>query len=90
MNPYSRHTLNLKRGDRIVWLDKPRTVVHPNGRIEVYLRAGMRGRVVAIHDGVPPSRLDSLDSSLLPWATVKMRNGHKAFIDSSVRWEKED
>ncbi len=48
----------------------------------------MKGQVVDLHDGNPPSKLDAVDDSTLPWALVEWENGETSAVDLGMKWWK--
>ena len=88
MNPWQKESLNLKVGDWIIWRDQPRQlIIHKDGTKTTYLTPGMKGQVVELHDGCPPSKLEAKDDSVLPWAFVEGENGETAIVELGMKWE---
>ncbi len=88
MNPYQKETLNLQVGDCIIWKDQPQDLIQKNGEKTTYLTPGIKGRVVDIHDGNPPTKLESVDDSTLPWAFIKWKIGETSAVDLGMKWER--
>ncbi len=88
MNPYQKETLNLQIGDRIIWQDQPQDLIHENGTKTTFLTPGTKGRVVDLHDGNPPTKLETVDTSTLPWAFIKWENGEASAVDLEMKWGK--
>lgn len=59
LSPWKKESLSLQVGDLIVWTGSPRELILENGTVVVYVPTGTKGKVVAVHDGYPPTRLDS-------------------------------
>ena len=72
MNPYGKETLNLQVGDWIIWQDQPQDLIQKNGAKTTYLTPGMKGTVVDLHDGNSPTKLETVDTSTLPCASLEM------------------
>ena len=88
MNPYGKETLNLQIGDWIIWQDQPQDLIHENGERTTYLTPGMKGRGVDLHDGNPPTKLETVDTSTLPWAFIELENGETSSVDLEMKWER--
>ena len=86
MNNWQKESLNLQVGDWIIWQDQPRQVIHKDGTESTYLTPGLKGQVVDLHDGCPPSKL-VVDDSVLPWAFVKWENGKMSLVEREMKWE---
>jgi len=88
MNPYQKESLNLQVGDWIIWQDQPRILIHENGTETISITPGTKGQVVDLHDGNPPTKLESVDDSTLPWAFIKWENGEASSVDLDMKWGK--
>ena len=88
MNPYQKETLNLQVGDWVIWQDQPQDLIQKNGERTTYLTPGMKGRVVDLHDGNAPTKLETVDTSTLPWAFIEWETGEKSSVDLEIKWEK--
>ena len=88
MNPYQKESLNLQIGDWISWQNQPQDLIQKNGERTTYLTPGTKGKVVDLHDGNPPTKLETVDTSTLPWAFIEWETGEKSSVDLDMKWEK--
>lgn len=82
MNPYQKESLALQVGDWIIWQDQPQDLILGGGAKTTHLTPGMKGRVVSLHDGNPPSNME-----VLPWAFVEWENGETSVVELGMKWE---
>ena len=82
---YKKEVLGLEVGNGVVWLEETITVVDGDGQPNI--TPGMKGQVIALHDGCPP-RLEAPGWSALPWVLVEFENGVVAAVDPEVEFEK--
>jgi len=82
---YKKEVLGLEVGDWVVWREETITVLNEEGQPAI--APGMKGQVIALHDGCPP-RLEAPGWSALPWALVEFENGVVAAVDPEIKFEK--
>jgi hypothetical protein len=84
---YKKEVLGLEVGDWIVWREERIRVVDEDG--EPLITQGMKGQVIALHDGCPP-RLEAPGEPSFPWALVEFEDGVVAAVDPEISCERCD
>jgi len=80
MKPWTKESLNLQVGDRIIWCD--REIVAEGD--SALVTPGMKGNLLSLHDGF---HLDVIQGdSIPPKAVVQSENGMTMMVDERMKW----
>ncbi len=82
MSSWRRESLNLEVGDWIIWRDE--AIEAERGL--TFVRPGMKGKVVSLHDGF---HLDVIEGDAIPpKAVVEFENRIRLMVDGRMNWER--
>ncbi|MDA2934364.1 hypothetical protein MYX82_08470 [Acidobacteria bacterium AH-259-D05] len=87
---WKKESLNLKVGDWIIWKDEKIEIEEAEGTIDTFIAPGMIGKVISLHDGIPPEdpRAEIIGKEVPPRVLVDFENGQRMLLRADMNFER--